>query len=38
MADKPKAIQFRVDQVEALWPRLNTTYRFDNKEKSYSQR
>jgi len=33
MADKPKAIQFRVNQVEALWPRLNTTYRFDNKEK-----
>ena len=33
MADKPKATPFRIDNVEALWPRLNTTYRFDNKEK-----
>ena len=33
MADKPKAIPFMIGQVEALWPRLNTTYRFDNKEK-----
>lgn len=33
MADKPKSIPFRVDNVEALWPRLNTTYKFDNKEK-----
>ena len=33
MADKPKSIPFMVGQVEALWPRLNTTYRFDNKEK-----
>jgi|TARA_R110000803_G_scaffold34340_2_gene75042 hypothetical protein len=33
MADKPKAIPFMIGQVEARWPRLNTTYRFDNKEK-----
>jgi hypothetical protein len=33
MADKPKATPFRISNVEALWPRLNTTYRFDNKEK-----
>ena len=33
MADKPRAIPFMIGQVEALWPRLNTTYRFDNKEK-----
>ena len=33
MADKPKSIPFMIGQVEALWPRLNTTYRFDNKEK-----
>jgi len=32
-ADKPKSIPFRIDNVEALWPRLNTTYKFDNKEK-----
>ena len=33
MADKPKSIPFLIDNVEALWPRLNTTYKFDNKEK-----
>tara|TARA_R100000781_G_scaffold113697_1_gene82774 strand:+ start:1605 stop:2291 length:687 start_codon:yes stop_codon:yes gene_type:complete len=33
MADKPKAKTFMIGQVEALWPRLNTTYKFDNKEK-----
>ena len=33
MADKPKSIPFMIGQVEALWPRLNTTYGFDNKEK-----
>ena len=33
MADKPKPLPFRINNVEALWPRLNTTYRFDNKEK-----
>jgi|TARA_R110000744_G_scaffold379389_1_gene497274 hypothetical protein len=33
MADKPKPTPFRVNNVEALWPRLNTTYRFDNKER-----
>jgi hypothetical protein len=33
MADKPKATPFRINDVEALWPRLNTTYKFDKKEK-----
>ena len=33
MADKPKNTPFMISQVEALWPRLNTTYKFDNKEK-----
>ena len=33
MADKPKTVQFMVSQVEALWPRLDKTYRFDSKEK-----
>ena len=33
MADKPRATPFRVNDVEAMWPRLNTTYRFDNQKK-----
>lgn len=33
MTDKPKPIPFRISNVEALWPRINTTYKFDNKQK-----
>ena len=33
MADKPKTIPFMISQVEAQWPRLDKTYRFDSKEK-----
>ena len=33
MTDKPKPIPFRISNVEALWPRINTTYKFDNKLK-----
>ena len=33
MTDKPKSIPFRINNVEALWPRINTTYKFDNKQK-----
>lgn len=33
MADKPKTIPFMISQVEALYPRLDKTYRFDSKEK-----
>tara|TARA_R100000988_G_scaffold101636_2_gene74963 strand:- start:33 stop:755 length:723 start_codon:yes stop_codon:yes gene_type:complete len=33
MADKPKTIPFMINQVEALYPRLDKTYRFDSKEK-----
>jgi len=33
MADKPKAIPFMINKVEALYPRLDKTYRFDSKEK-----
>jgi hypothetical protein len=33
MAEKSKAIPFRINNVEALWPRINTTYKFDNKQK-----
>ena len=33
MTDKPKHIPFRISNVEALWPRINTTYKFDNKQK-----
>ena len=33
MTDKPKSIPFRISNVEALWPRINTTYKFDNKQK-----
>jgi len=32
MADKPKAIPFMINQVEALYPRIDKPYRFDNKE------
>ena len=33
MADKPRATPFHINDVEAMWPRLNTTYRFDNQKK-----
>ena len=33
MTDKPKPIPFHISNVEALWPRINTTYKFDNKQK-----
>ena len=33
MADRPKPTPFLVKNVEAMWPRLNTTYRFDTQKK-----
>ena len=32
MADKPKAKPFLIKDVEAMWPRLNTTYRWDTQK------
>ena len=31
--DKNQNLQYIVEDVEALWPKINRPYRFDNKEK-----